>query len=181
MQRRFDRRELHLAVASEWGRPTEGIFQTAFVVEDLDVAIEQFSARLSVGPWRTFRDVGPVGALYRDAPARATLHVAFGCAGHMTYELVQPVDDAPSVYRDVIDDRGYGFHHFGYGTRDFDRAVAAMHAEGYPTVGSVELPDLRLAIFDTRDALPGMTELIEVTDSGGAPAAFATRQAGGGR
>jgi hypothetical protein len=179
VQRLFDRSELDVAMASEWGRPTEGIFQTAFVVEDLDVAIEQFSARLNVGPWRTFREVGPAGALYRDAPAQATLHVAFGCAGHMTYELVQPVDDAPSVYRDVIDDRGYGFHHFGYGTRDFDRAVAAMHAEGYLTAGSLGLPDLRLAIFDTRDVLPGMTELIEVTDAGSAPAAFTTRPEGG--
>ena len=157
---------------SDWGRPTDGIFQTAFVVEDLEAAIEQFSVRFSVGPWRTFRDVGPEGAVYRGEPARAPLHVAFGFAGYMTYELVQPVDETPSVYREVIDDRGYGFHHFGYGTRDFDKAVAAMHAEGYQTVGSLELPDLRLAIFDTRDILPGMTELIEVKEAGSAAAFF---------
>ena len=166
-------------MTSDWGRPTDGIFQTAFVMEDLDVAIEQFSARLNVGPWRIFRDVGPEGAVYRDEPAQATLHVAFGFAGHMTYELVQPLDDTPSVYRDVINDRGYGFHHFGYGTRNFDKAVAAMHAEGYQTVGSLELPDLRLAIFDTRDILPGMTELIAVNDAGSAPGSFATRPEGG--
>ncbi len=161
------------------GRPTVGIFQIAFVVEDLDLAIEQFSTRFQVGPWRTFRDVGPEGALYRGEPARARLGVAFGFAGHMTYELVQPVDDAPSVYRDVIDDRGFGFHHFGYGTKDFDDAVAAMHVDGYQAVGSLELPDLRLAIFDTRDVMPGMTELIEVSDAGKAPGAFAARPEGG--
>jgi hypothetical protein len=83
----------------------------------------------------------------------------------MTYELVQLADDAPSVYRDVVDDRGYGFHHFGYGTPDFDKAVAAMHAEGYQAVSSLETPELRLAIFDTRDVLPGMTELIEVKEA----------------
>jgi Glyoxalase/Bleomycin resistance protein/Dioxygenase superfamily len=147
---------------SDWGRPTEGIFQTAFVVEDLDSAVEEFSSRLHVGPWTILRDVDPQGAVYRGQPALATLHVAFGSAGSMTYELVQPVNDAPSVYRDVINDRGYGFHHFGYGTLEFDSAVAAMHTNGYETVGSFETPELRLAIFDTRDALPGMTELIEV-------------------
>ena len=165
-------------MTSDWGRPTEGIFQTAFVVEDLDFAIEQFSSRLHVGPWRTFRDVGPEGALYRGEPARARLHVAFGFARHMTYELVQPADDAPSVYRDVINDRGYGFHHFGFGTKDFDEAVAAMRADGYQTVGSLELPDLRLAVFDTRDVMPGMTELIEVSDARDAPAAFSARPEG---
>ena len=50
---------------SDWGRPTKGIFQTAFVVEDLDVAIEQFSTRFNVGPWTVLRDVDPEGALYR--------------------------------------------------------------------------------------------------------------------
>jgi hypothetical protein len=150
---------------SDWGRPTKGIFQTAFVVEDLDVAIEQFSTRFNVGPWTVLRDVGPEGAMYRGAPLQATVHVAFGFADPMTYELVQLADDAPSVYRDVVDDRGYGFHHFGYGTPDFDKAVAAMHAEGYQTVSSLETPEIRLAIFDTRDVLPGMTELIEVKEA----------------
>jgi hypothetical protein len=154
-------------VLSDWGRPAKGIFQTAFVVEDLDIAIEQFSARLDVGPWTSLRDVGPEGAVYRGEPAQATLHVAFGFAGHMqmTYELVQPADDLPSVYRDVIDDRGYGFHHFGYGTAAFDNAVATMHTEGYQTIGSLETSELRLAIFDTRDVLPGLIELIEVKDT----------------
>ena len=67
----------------DFGQPTDGIFQTAFVVEDLDAAIEQFSARLRVGPWTTVRDVGPQGARYRGEPAQATLHVGFGFAGHM--------------------------------------------------------------------------------------------------
>jgi hypothetical protein len=152
---------------SDWGRPTNGIFQTAFVVEDLDLAIEQFSARLDVGPWTILRDVGPEGAVYRDEPAQATLHVAFGFSGQMrmTYELVQPADDAPSVYRDVVNDRGYGFHHFGYGTPTFDTAVATMHTEGYQTIGSLDTPEIRLAIFDTRDVVPGLIELIEVKDT----------------
>jgi hypothetical protein len=147
---------------SDWGRPTEGIFQTAFVVEDLDVAVEQFSVRFNVGPWAVFRDADPEGGLYRGEPAQARLHLAFGYAGHMTYELVQLADDAPSVYRDVVEDRGYGFHHFGYGTAAFEESVAAMDAQGYEAVASLATPELRLAIFDTRDVLPGMTELIEV-------------------
>ena len=68
------------------------------------------------------------------------------------------------MYRDVIEERGYGFHHFGYATPTFDEAVAAMRAQGYEIVASLEIPDLRLAYFDTRDVLPGMTELIEANE-----------------
>lgn len=149
----------------DFGQPTDGIFQTAFVVEDLDAAIEQFSARLGVGPWTTMRAVGPQGAYYRGEPAKATVHVGFGFAGHMLYELIQPADDLPSVYREVIEQRGYGFHHFGYATPTFDEAVAAMRAQGYEIVASLQIPNLRLAYFDTRDILPGMTELVEANEA----------------
>jgi Glyoxalase/Bleomycin resistance protein/Dioxygenase superfamily len=151
-----------VTMLSDWGRPTIGIFQTAFVVEDLDVAIAQFSSRFNVEPWAVFRDAEPTGELYRGEPARARLHLAFGLSGTMTYELVQLADDAPSVYRDVVEDRGYGFHHFGYGTATLDEAIASMNAEGYEAVANLDTNELRLAMFDTRDVLPGMTELIEV-------------------
>lgn len=148
----------------DFGQPTDGIIQTAFVVEDLDVAVEQFSTRLRVRPWTTLRAVGPQGSVYRGQPAQATFHVGFGCSGHMLYELIQPADDLPSVYREVIDERGYGFHHFGYATPAFDEAVATMRAQGYEPIGSVELPGVRLTYFDTRDTLPGMIELIEASE-----------------
>jgi hypothetical protein len=149
----------------DFGAPTDGIFQTGFVVEDLDASIEQFSTRLSVGPWTTMRNVSPEGSLYQGEPARAALHVGFAFAGHMLYELIQPADDHPSVYQDVIKERGYGFHHFGYATTTYDDDVAAMRAQGYEIAAGIEIPDLRLAYFDTRDVLPCMTELIEANDA----------------
>ena len=72
----------------DFGGPTDGIFQTAFVVEDLDAAMEQFSARMGVGPWTSLRDVSPEGTIYRGAPAQAALHVGFGFSGSMLYELM---------------------------------------------------------------------------------------------
>ena len=69
----------------------------------------------------------------------------------------------------MIDQRGHGFHHFGYATPEFDRAVATMVAHGYEVIGSVELPAVRLAYFDTRDVLPGMIELIEASEEVNAP------------
>lgn len=80
----------------------------------------------------------------------------------MQYELIQPVDDLPSVHRDVISERGYGFHHFGYARPDFDRSVEEMRARGYePALTARVGPTGRVAYFDTRDVLPGMTEFIE--------------------
>lgn len=66
----------------------------------------------------------------------------------------------------MIDERGYGFHHFGCATTSFDDSVTAMHEQGYQTVFSAVAPGgVRVAYFDTRDVLPGMTELIEASDA----------------
>lgn len=150
----------------DFGQPTDGIIQTAFVVADLESAMTEFSGRLRAGPWTVLRDVGGPQDRYRGQPARARAHIALGFAGHMQYELIQPADDFPSVFREVIDDRGYGFHHFGCATTAFDEAVEAMHAQGYETAFSAIAPGgVRVAYFDTRDVLPGMTELIEASDT----------------
>jgi hypothetical protein len=149
----------------DFGGPTNGIFQSGFIVEDLDASMEQFSQRLRVGPWTTMRGVGPQGQTYRGAPATAKLDVAFAFGGHMLYELIHPADDEPSIYQEAIKANGYGFHHFGYATTSFDEDVAALQEEGYEVVSTAEVPGLRLAHFDTRDILPGLTELIEASDS----------------
>lgn len=150
----------------DFGQPADGIIQAAFVVADLDSAMTEFSGRLRVGPWTVLRGVGGPEARYRGRPTQARVHIALGFAGHMQYELIQPADEFPSVYREVIQERGYGFHHFGYATTAFDEAVEAMHAQGYETAFSAVAPGgSRVAYFDTRDVLPGMTELIEATEA----------------
>jgi Glyoxalase/Bleomycin resistance protein/Dioxygenase superfamily len=146
----------------DFGQPTNGIIQTAFVVADLNAAMAAFSGRLRAGPWTVLRNVGSPQDRYRDQPTQARAHIALGFAGHMQYELIQPADDLPSVFREVIEERGYGFHHFGCATTAFAGSVEVMHAQGYETVFSAVAPGgVRVAYFDTRDVLPGMTELIE--------------------
>jgi hypothetical protein len=149
----------------DFGQPADGIFQTAFVVEDIDNAMEQFTARLGVGPWAVMRDISTAGTFHRGQPSEAVLNVAFGFSGHMAYELIQPVNDAPSAFRDVIEERGYGFHHFGCATTSFDATVEQMIAQGFDVVTVSDFPGLRLRMFDTRGILPGMTEVIEANDS----------------
>jgi hypothetical protein len=145
-----------------FGQPDNAIVQIAFIVPDLDDAMTQFTERLGVGPWQVMRDFAGDNPMYRNEPTEARAHVALGFSGHMQYELIQPVDEHPSVHRDVLESRGYGFHHFGYARPRFDEAVAEMRARGYEPIFTASLGgDSRVAYFDTRDALPGMTEFLE--------------------
>jgi hypothetical protein len=57
---------------------------------------------------------------YRGQPTTADVSIAMGFAGHMMIELIQPRDDKPSVYREIVQARGYGFHHLGIAFEDVE-------------------------------------------------------------
>ena len=146
-----------------FGQPDNGVIQMAYVVADLDAAIKEWIARLRVGPWFVLEHFTGVDPLYRGQPSRADVRLAMSFAGHMNIELIQPNNDAPSVYREHIDKRGWGFHHWGVATWHFDREVAKYQANGHALAFLAKVPSGgRVGYMDTTNVLPGYTEFIEL-------------------
>ena len=146
-----------------FGQPDDGVIQMAYVVADLHDAMRLWSTRLRVGPWFVLEHFTGVDPLYRGQPSRADVALAMSFAGHMNIELIQPKNDAPSVYREVIERRGYGFHHWGVATWSFDAAVAQYESAGYALAFGAAVPSGgRVGYMDTTAVLPGFTELIEL-------------------
>ena len=142
------------------------VVKTAFVVADIHAAISHFQRDCGAGPFFLLDHFLGEGQVYRGQPSRADVAIAMGFAGHMQIELIQPLDDEPSVYRETIKARGYGFHHFGIAFTDVDAALPAYLERGHtlafratvPTGGSV-------AYLDNVDpAAPGFLELIPATE-----------------
>jgi hypothetical protein len=146
-----------------FGQPDNGVIQMAYVVADLDAAIHEWITKLRVGPWFVLEHFTGVDPVYRGQPSRADVRIAMSFAGHMNMELIQPNNDAPSVYREVIERRGYGFHHWGVATWSFDAAVAQYERGGHPLAFRAAVPSGgRVGYMDTTAVLPGFTELIEL-------------------
>ena len=89
-----------------FGQPDDGVIQMAYVVADLQQAIAQWSTLLRVGPWFVLEHFTGVDPVYRGQPSRADVAIAMSFAGHMNIELIQPNNDAPSVYREAIERTG---------------------------------------------------------------------------
>ena len=146
-----------------FGQPDDGIIQMAYVVADLRAAIGHWTTTLRVGPWFVLERFTGVDPVYRGQPSRAEVSLAMSFAGHMNIELIQAVNDAPSVYRELIERRGYGFHHFGVATWNFDAAVAQHERAGHALAFRLAVPSGgRVGYMDTTAVLPGYTELIEL-------------------
>lgn len=147
-----------------FGQPADGIMQMAYVVDDLQRAIEHWVARLNVGPWFVLDHFTGEHAVYRGRPSEADVGIAMAFAGHMNIELLSPNDEHPSVYKELIDARGYGFHHFGRASADVDADVERLQAEGMEVAFRAGVPTGGDVVYmDTHGALPGFIELIPTT------------------
>jgi hypothetical protein len=146
-----------------FGQPEDGVIQMAYVVEDIHQAMDAWVKKLNVGPWFLLDSFTGVDPQYRGKPSEAAVSLAMSFAGHMMVELIQEKGKAPSVYREVIEKRGYGFHHWGVATKDFDAGVAQYEGSGYDLAFLARVPTGgRVAYMDTTRDLPGMVELIEL-------------------
>jgi hypothetical protein len=150
---------------TSFGQPFGGIAQVAYVVEDLHEGMREFARRLRIGPWFYAEVYEVMDARYRGQPTDMRMGLALAFSGSMCFELIHMVDDKPSVYRDFVQRRGYGFHHLGLATREYDAEVERYRAMGYEVEFTGRTPrGIRFGYLDTSDRLPGMLELIEFNE-----------------
>ena len=146
-----------------FGQPDDGVIQMAYVTNDIRRSMDMWVKKLNVGPWFLLPDFTGLDPQYRGAPSRAGVSLAMSFAGHMNVELIQPNDDAPSVYREVLERRGPGFHHWGVASADFDRDLERYESAGHELAFFLRVPSGgRVAYMDTTAALDGFVELIEI-------------------
>lgn len=138
------------------------LIQTAFVSVDIRITMAEMTQTMKVGPWfLRERGVFP-RQLYRGKPVTTALSIAMGYAGDMLFEIIQQLDDSPSVYRDAVAWRGFGLHHFGVATEDFETTCTFYRRQGFEHVYEAEVANgARVAYFDTLGRLPAMIEVIE--------------------
>lgn len=157
--------ETHV-IENIFGQPLGGIVQVAYVVEDLQKSITEFSEKFNIGPWFYSNGYTLKEASYRGQPTDMRMGLALSFSGNMCFEVIQPLDDKPSVYWDVIKKKGYGFHHLGMATTQYEVDVARYQKMGYVLAFEGLTPrGIRFAYFDTTGDLPGMLELIEYNDT----------------
>ena len=139
-----------------------GMMQIAYIVPDLRAAIAQYVSLMNVGPWFVSEHFIGEQKTYRGAPTDVDMTIGMSYANQMCIELIQQLNNVPSVYTEVRDQRGYGFHHWGVGTYSYERDAGHYRAKGYQLAFFTMLRGAPLAHFDTTPQFPGMVELIEM-------------------
>src|ERR1700761_8502941 len=88
--------------------------QTAYIVEDLMRSVDEWLRTTGIGPFFIMSNVRPQNGRYRGVPMQVEMNIAFAQAGPMQIELIQQLDDTPSVYREGFGPSHSRFHHLCY-------------------------------------------------------------------
>lgn len=137
------------------------VSQLGFVVPDLDAALAHWVEELNVGPFFRTPSVDISDFVHRGQAGPAPIAAALGNSGPMQIELIQPLDDAPSQWREFLDSGRVGLQHVGYWTDRFDDDLAAARAAGYAEAHRGVISGGRFVYFDTTDPNGCAIELSE--------------------
>lgn len=104
--------------------------QIGYVVRDIEAAMKYWSEILGIGPWFYAPKIVDTIFEYKGTPSPIERAVALANSGPLQMELVQQLNDAPSMYRDFLDAGRTGAQHFAYWTTDFDADLERQLARG---------------------------------------------------
>ena len=141
--------------------------QTAYIVSDIEAAIADWGDQLQVGPFALCREITPLsGSKYRGQDTEdVVMNVAFAYLDDLQLELIEQVNDTPSMYLEAIERRGYGHHHYGFCVEDFDSAYAAAMEGGFEAVVDAGVPGVARMSYVESQRIPGLVcEVIEWND-----------------
>ncbi|OBB99516.1 glyoxalase [Mycobacterium sp. 852013-50091_SCH5140682] len=141
------------------------INQIGYVVRDIHASMDRW-VQCGVGPWFYIENVVTDYFRYRGADSEMTMSIALANSGDVQLELIQPTNDAPSMYRDFLASGREGAQHISYWSTDYqglyDRALAAGYVVGQE--GCIGGEQGRFAYLDTEF---DQGTVIEISDISG--------------
>lgn len=147
------------------------VAQNGYVVRDIQAAMEHWINVLGVGPWFHVERVKMDYFRYHGEDSNLEMSVAIANSGDLQIELIQQLNDAPSMYKDFLDAGREGLQHVAYWTKDYqaihDQALALGHKIGHE--GRIGGEKGRFCYFDT-ELHPG--SVVELSDISGPKGMF---------
>lgn len=110
--------------AAPFGR----INQIAYMVEDIEAAIDWWTSVMGVGPFFVFPGFDMVRGDYRGMEHQAQFGAAIAYSGDLMVELIEP--RGPSIFQEFLADNRIGVHHLCAFTDSMEQTEAWVKQHG---------------------------------------------------
>ena len=140
------------------------IRQNGYVVRDIQAAMRHWTETLGVGPF-FYVKVAPIESFhYMGKPSGCQCAIALANSGDLQIELIQQLNDEPSMYRDFLAAGREGLQHVAYWTEKMDEDLARVAALGYRVGQSGTVGENGRFVYYATEAHPGtVVELSEIS------------------
>ena len=110
---------------------TNTVCQIAFVVKDMEVTKRKFAEFFGVEPPEHFSTAKSPDNIIdgKPAPVVSALLAFFNVGPGLAIELIQPNGES-SVWQDVLDEKGEGFHHIAFFVKDMENKITVCENAG---------------------------------------------------
>jgi hypothetical protein len=153
-------------------QPPDSFTQIAFVSKDWRKSAQHWLDVMGAGPFFILR-LPPLEKNYRGRLVSDTFEVAISFVGNTSLEIIQPINDEPSMFTEVLQKKGDGaLHHMFPDFRAMDDAVFDARRKKYAELGMViacefNIPGLGRNIFyDSMQDIGSFVELSQLTPQG---------------
>ncbi len=108
------------------------VVQVALIVRDAEAMARRYAEifGFTQSDFQTTLTHEHTDATYHGQPTDARASIAFFNIGQIQFEMIQPLD-APSVWKDQLDQHGEGIHHIAFFSTDTRATVESFAAHGY--------------------------------------------------
>jgi len=154
------------------------IAQIGYVVVDIEASMQQW-IRHGVGPWFYIERVQTDYFRHRGVDSPVQMSIALANSGDVQLELIQQRNDAPSMYRELLDTGRSGAQHIAHWTTDFQDLYDRALAVGYTVSqeGQIGGEQGRFAYFDTEHDQGTVIEISDISGAKGQMFAYIRREA----
>ena len=142
---------------------TRIVTQIGFVVNDIEKTSQAFADFLGVDKpaWSLTDTIDKTQGQYNGKPCPARAKLAFfHVTDTLDIELIEP-DDQPSVWRDVLNEKGEGVHHIAFVIKGMQEKILKLERNGMKLMQKGEYTGGRYAYIDCVDQLKTIVELLE--------------------
>ena len=152
--------------------PEGSYTQIAYVVKNVEQAAAHWTKVAGAGPFYVL-EAETKNTIYRGRPTNSRYRLALAFLGGTYLELIQPIDDEPSIFNEILALRGEGFHHISpqlsaLKGATFDERCREMEHRGLTLSMNNEVVGLgRAAYYDALDTIGGFIEVFEAGESYG--------------
>ena len=142
---------------------TRIVTQIGFVVNDIEKTSQAFADFLGVEKpaWSLTDTIDKTQGQYNGKPCPSRAKLAFFHVGDtLDIELIEP-DEQPSVWRDVLNEKGEGVHHIAFVIKGMQEKILKLERNGMKLMQKGEYTGGRYAYIDCVDQLKTIVELLE--------------------